>query len=199
MYFGCTSRSLHERIAEHRYRALRLNKNLKFDNAIRKYGFENFNWKIIETLSTHDEMLALEQQLISEHGTFKDGYNSSLGGESGSFGLGGDKHWSYGVLRTDAEKQHLSNVMKGRYCGENNPFYGLNHSDETKLKISLANKGNKPHTTKYWKVVLPSGETIETSDRVKFCKEHNLNYNSVRSAVSKGRPYKNYKFKQLGD
>ena len=41
-----------------------------------------------------------------------------------------DRHW------TEKFKQHLSNVMKGKCKGENNPFYGQHHSEETKQKIT---------------------------------------------------------------
>lgn len=39
-------------------------------------------------------------------------------------------------------KEHTSLHIKGKYVGEKNPFYGKKHSDETKNKISLANKGS---------------------------------------------------------
>ena len=199
VYIGCTSRSLSERIAEHKYRSSKLKKNIKIDNAIRKYGFNSFEWKIIEVCKSRNEMLAREMELISEYGAFNIGYNSSLGGESGSYGISGEKHPNYGTKLSDSQKNHLSELMKGRFMGDKNHFYGKNHSTATKNKISLANRGKKPQTTKYWKVILPSSESIETPDRVQFCKEHNLNYNSVRTATLKGKSYKNYKFEQIGE
>lgn len=40
-------------------------------------------------------------------------------------------------------KENLSKVASTR-TGEKNPFYGREHSEETKKKIALANKGKKP-------------------------------------------------------
>jgi len=42
--------------------------------------------------------------------------------------------------RSDEEKRRQSEVMKGRYNGEANPFYGRVHSAETKKKIGEKNK-----------------------------------------------------------
>ena len=42
-------------------------------------------------------------------------------------------------VRTEAHRQHMSEAMKGRM-----PWtFGRHHSEETKQKISVANKGNK--------------------------------------------------------
>lgn len=37
--------------------------------------------------------------------------------------------------------EHKTLHMKGKYAGENNPFYGKTHSDESKNKMSEAHKG----------------------------------------------------------
>ena len=45
-------------------------------------------------------------------------------------------------------KQKMSNICKGKYCGENNPMYGKHHSEETKKKISIAK--SKSISNKVW-------------------------------------------------
>ncbi len=162
-YIGCTSQKFNQRKSQHKHRALKSNKNLKFDNAIRKYGFDSFEWKILEECNSRDEMFSRERELIKSFNTLDGGYNSS---EGGVWTLNGNKL-----------------------------------SDDTKLKMSKSSKdkGFKPATTKYWKVILPDGEIYHIKDRVEFCNIHNLNYGSVRSATHRGKSYKNYTFIEVGN
>jgi hypothetical protein len=39
------------------------------------------------------------------------------------------------------QKKKISKSKKGRFTGNNNPFYGKQHTAETKEKISASNKG----------------------------------------------------------
>lgn len=41
-----------------------------------------------------------------------------------------------GVKFSDEHKTNISIARKGKYCGENNPFYGKKHSEESLKKIS---------------------------------------------------------------
>lgn len=41
------------------------------------------------------------------------------------------------------QRKKLSNSKKGKYIGEENPFFGKHHTDETKEKISKAHKGKQ--------------------------------------------------------
>jgi len=69
--------------------------------------------------------------LISELGTMKpNGYNMTSGGEGHP-----------GVSSTDETKKKISNALKGKMAGENNPRYGVKVSDETRKKMSDAAKG----------------------------------------------------------
>jgi len=45
-------------------------------------------------------------------------------------------------IRLEAYVSH-SKLLKGSQLGENNPFYGKSHSNESKLKISQSNKGKR--------------------------------------------------------
>jgi len=42
---------------------------------------------------------------------------------------------------SEEQKQKQSNIMKGRYCGNNNPFYNKKHTQNSKQKISDSRKG----------------------------------------------------------
>ena len=75
-YVGQTSRTLSERLREHRNE-----KSCYIDRAIRKHGWENFTVKIIEECSTTDELNEREQYWIAQYGTIKpNGYNITAGG-----------------------------------------------------------------------------------------------------------------------
>ena len=38
-------------------------------------------------------------------------------------------------IMSDEQKKKHSQIMKGRYVGEKNPFYGKTHNEETKEKL----------------------------------------------------------------
>ncbi len=57
--------------------------------------------------------------------------------------------WNKGVLGTDEFRKKMSEVTKG----EKNPFYGKHHTEETKRKISEANKGRQKSEETIRKIV----------------------------------------------
>lgn len=100
---------------------------VKFYNALRKYGWDNFEWEVIyQSLdSTHCKDV-MENYFILQYRTyigFNDcnGYNMTLGGEG-----------SIGVIVSDVTRQKLSKANTGHIV-----------SEETKRKIGLKNKGRK--------------------------------------------------------
>ena len=89
IYFGIASCSLSKRKAKHKY-SVNAGSKVKFHNAIRFHGLENFEWTIILSGLTKDEACRLEIEYIEKFNTFKTGYNSTKGGE-GAFGYKWDK------------------------------------------------------------------------------------------------------------
>ena len=87
--------------------------------------------------------------------------------------------------RTDAEKEHLRRLNLGK-----------KHSDETKLKQSLALKGRpsnpkaiKAMTDKIsldWIVTTPNGQTLQIRNLAQFCGDNGLNYRKMH-AVGNGK------------
>lgn len=107
--------------------------------AFQKYGRENFSCILIDTAETNEELCAKEQYWI-EHYNSRDpeiGYNITAGGEG-----------SIGYKHTDAAKQKMHDAKIGKHL---TPEWiehreasraGFKHSEETKQKISQANKGH---------------------------------------------------------
>lgn len=106
---------------------------VKFDNARKKYGTsDNWNYEVISRKNYLNEEDAtfdldlLEVYYISKYNSYKDGYNCTVGGEGAK-----------GVIMSEEHKKKLSEALSG----ENNPFYGKHHTEETKRKLSEAKIG----------------------------------------------------------
>ena len=141
IYIGQTCSSIKTRIGEHR-RASKLNKeNSKFYNAIRKYGIDNFEFESIERCNSKEELNSKEIFHITQHNSYKNGYNSTLGGDGVSAGI---NHPLFGVKRPEYSES-ISGKNHPNYgnVGELSPRYGQKHTTETKNKISYSLVGNK--------------------------------------------------------
>lgn len=119
---------------EHRYHST-TSSNQVFYNAIRKYGWDNFEWNIL--YQSHDGLHTLsvmENYFIIEHNSYvhfnnSNGYNMTLGGE----GTVGYKH-------TNTTKNNISKALIGKTKGISKPP----RSKETCCKISKAKQGSIP-------------------------------------------------------
>ena len=167
-YVGITSRGYQERFKEHIHDALNGSKTI-LHNAIRKYGQDNFDIILLEDNIPDDQISSREQHYIKLYNTFyssRIGYNMTEGGG----GMSGYKHTEEGRAAISHSlqghvfpesrnkkiqqamigrefkpewKQALSAARLGRFKGEENPFHGKHHSDETKAKLSEANSKRK--------------------------------------------------------
>jgi group I intron endonuclease len=79
-YVGCTISTLKKRFEEHTYRCLKTDINTKLCNSMRKYGVENFHIDLIDECEV-SSIYEKEKFFINEYNTFKDGLNSTYGGE----------------------------------------------------------------------------------------------------------------------
>ena len=122
-----------------------LGKDTKFERAIKKYGWDNFNHDIIYTAEceTYDELhnvlIELEKHFIAKYDSCYNGYNSTPGGEGVPKGT---KPWNYGKhgVYTEETLCKMSENRKGKCVGEENPFYGKKHTDESRKKMSDSQK-----------------------------------------------------------
>ena len=84
IYVGKTY-NFEKRRKEHFYD---INDDIPFHRALKKYGIENFEWKIIDCAKTDDEIKEKEIYWIKKlntciHSKNSNGYNITLGGEGG--------------------------------------------------------------------------------------------------------------------
>ena len=117
-YVGMTRKSLNKRWNEHIHNA-RKGKKTKFYDAMRSYGFENFEIILISKFDTRQECCEAEIYLIAKEDNL---YNLAAGGDGG-----------FVVVNLDQWKQKLKEARKG-----GKPFLGRNHTEETKKKCRQA-------------------------------------------------------------
>ena len=164
IYYGKTIQTLEKRKGGH-LRASETDRLLTnhFLSAIRKYGIDNFEWAIVETLDfdSKKELINLlnerEKYWITSQHTYDRniGYNMTLGGDGGAV---------KGRILSEETKKKISNSLKGKnYTKERRENMSKNSKgvsrpkkdtfspwckgkelpDETKEKISKARKGKK--------------------------------------------------------
>lgn len=89
-YIGQTRQDLNKRKSQHicvSFREIDSSYNTHFHKAIRKYGIDNFEWSVLETIqSTTLENLqeclnSLECKYINQFNSYYNGYNLTLGGQ----------------------------------------------------------------------------------------------------------------------
>jgi len=103
-----------------------------FNNALKKYGKQNFKREILEFFPTKKEAFDAQEKYIKLFNTLSpNGYNIS---PTGGFGAKG--------FLSEESKKKISEKSKLR-VGEKNSFFGKHHTKETKENISKSNKGKQ--------------------------------------------------------
>lgn len=108
--------------------------NEKFTNAIKKYGWDNFKHEVLFDGIEKDEALRIEKELIQKYDTYRNGYNSSLGGDYGGYTdeVKAKISSSVSKLWEDEEyRKHMSEAHKGQ------SRTGWHHTEEAKRKMSI--------------------------------------------------------------
>lgn len=161
-YVGQTE-NYEERWKNHKRDALRQTKkksarHFAFQNALIKYGIENFTWQIIEQVDTLEESNEAEEFYIAYLQTLApNGYNILRGGNNrtlsqatkekirmklkivGSFvGKKGKDHPNFGTTLSEGRKQALS-IMKS---GDNGPNKKINSTIAYEIYIEYLNNPN---------------------------------------------------------
>lgn len=142
IYIGQTTTCLGDRKGLHKHRALYQNdyKN-HFHNAIRKYGWENFQWEIIDYANSFEQLNEKEIYWINKFNSIENGYNILKGGQN--IQANTDK-----FLRACGSVPFLVYNIKGEFIGEflNQTQFGKEYgiapthvSDMIKDKMNFCN------------------------------------------------------------
>ena len=145
VYVGLTSMKPEERWSN----GSGYHKGTYFRNAIDKYGWDNFEHKIIKENLTKEEASYWEQYYISFYNSMdrRYGYNMSSGGENGSHPQTLEtrekisKHY-VGFTGRKHTEESLEKMRKAK-SGENSPMYGKHHSEDSKEKMRKAALNNR--------------------------------------------------------
>jgi len=141
---------------------------LYLHRAIEKYGTENFEMVIIETLDNQEESNEREKYWISELNTLSPvGYNLKAGGDMGGVpceetrsrmsasaknrARGFDEDWRESMRQAQLGRKHSvesKEKMRQSKLADNNPNYGKSPSEETRQKqrAALIGKERSPET-----------------------------------------------------
>lgn len=137
--------------------------------AIVKYGFDNMKISKLEEIeaSSFEELKELlnekEILFIKEYDSYNNGYNLNEGG----------------------------NQVLVEYEGDKNPFFGMEHSEETKNKMSKAKIGNSHTKGKVYKKVLCDG--IEYNGANDVANNFDVSVGVVRDWIrGKSKSWKKY-------
>lgn len=188
-YVGITKFSIEERFLQHTKRGFILTE------AIKKYGKEKFDIKLITECESAENAYELEQYYIKEYNTkVPNGYNLTDGGD-GIFG------WE----PTDEYRQMCSKNTKKLHQDRRTGMYGKKHSEETKKKMSeikkkyyqtnpSPNKGKKlsdemkknlsEKNSKEYTLLSPNNDIIKIKNLTKFAKDNELSIGCLVQVVS---------------
>lgn len=164
--------------------------DLAFHCAIRKYGFENIHWEILEDNIPEDLLGTKEREWIEKLNAFKNGYNETLGGD--------------GRVPSEEEKQKLSLLKKGIprnkevirrsvntkrergwYLPENNPMFGVDRKGEK--APNFGKKFTEQHKENISKTRIEK-ELSKSFNNGMFGKKHTKEARENISKAATGRP-----------
>lgn len=179
------------------------NQNRPFWNAIKKYGWENFENIILEQGLTFDEAIEVEKGYIDLYDSTnrRYGYNVSKGGNGGLIyevhprGMKGKSQTEYQINshREWASQKENNCMTNGRVIwGVTHPhpkgMKGKTHSDEYKMKLKKMMRGKNNHNSK--KVRVEHDGKIYYFDSLGECSRYfNYNYHFFWRLAQSGKPY----------
>ena len=131
VYIG-QSINIDKRHKEHKHNHLNgnyCNYNSKFYRALRKYGFDNFEISVLEECS-REELNTKEVEYIKQYDSYRNGYNSTVGGEDNP-----SNHREIVDRRTEKLLNDPVINAKLSHKGEDNPNASLSEKDVITIRI----------------------------------------------------------------
>lgn len=167
-----------------------------FYNAIKKYGWENFEHIILLDNLTEKEAELLEQEYIKKFNTRnnKYGYNMTDGGDG-----------SFNIIVTQETRDKLSKAGKGKKRSLETrqklslSKLGKRPTQETLIKLSISHLGHRPNENQKRALQLGSISRLTPI----YCEDefgNRIDFNSIKSASKKFNiPRLNKSFKQIAE
>jgi group I intron endonuclease len=176
IYIGCTI-DWKRRFSE--YRRLSMVGQRKLYNSLKKYGYENHVFEIIEEC---EENILHEREIyyIHHYNCIAEGLNIRLGNRNGRL--------------TEETKQKISESLKGRpVTWETHGSKGYKYTDEQKQKM------RKPRVNKWEREKLVSESTVKeirekystnSYSKSDLSREYNLSWGTIKNIVDSINSYK---------
>lgn len=189
VYIGKTSGLLGKRINAHKRQSKK--RKWHFYNSIRKYGWDVFEWSVLEQCSTEEELNEMECHYIFQYKHYGKGvYNMTDGGDGMS-----------GWVPSEETRRKIGESHKGWAPSEETrrKMSESRNSEEMRRKMSESRKGNK-NSSKTWIVEYPDGHKIEINNMSNFCQQNNLDLGAMSNVASgKCKHHKGYKCWRIED
>jgi group I intron endonuclease len=180
-YIGFTGNTIFERFEQHKKDAIKIRDNRKFYNAINKYGTDVWKIELLELVDSAEVAKQKEIELIEKFDTYKNGYNSTKGGDGNN-----------GIIMSEESNVKRSRALKG-IAKNYTRMHGKIHSEESKKKISESHKGKKKPWVKWEKSIIEKramirrGLTKEQFDSIQMLKNEGLTAREISTKVNLSR------------
>jgi group I intron endonuclease len=150
-YIGQTKNESLFRYLQISYVSQKAKYRAKFQNAIKKYGLDSFQFYVLDIAPDSESLNELEKEYIKFYNSVENGYNCTYGGD----------------------KWELSEESKLKMS---NSHTGVKFSQERRSKMKMVQVKNASLRYKYlYKIKSPEGEEIETKSLRDFCIKNKIN------------------------
>lgn len=174
-YIGYTKHSLEKRWKQHCAKSKK-EINTPFYNAIKKYGIECWDKKILLECNTAEQAKTKEIEFIGAFDSYKNGYNATLGGDGNN-----------GIIMSEDSNLKRSLALKGKPKNYLR-MHGKKHSSQTIEKMKKPKKDKTKYQTEEFKNIMREKQAKAAKERRSLTKEQ---YDEINKLVNQGISKKN--------